>query len=84
MQEQWPDRFLQLIKDAGKNTDIRIWTGRITEVVPLRFTIDEEKDERSIPARFSVEVANGAAIGDRVLALQDVETQQFFVISRLM
>lgn len=84
MPEQWPDRFLKLIKDTGKNTDIRIWTGRITEVAPLRFTVDEEKEDRNIPARFSVEVADGAAIGDRVLALQDVETQQFFVISRLM
>ena len=39
--EQWPDRIIQLMKDKGRNTDVRLLVGSIASISPLRFKSDD-------------------------------------------
>lgn len=80
--EQWPDRIIQLMKDKGKNTDVRLLTGSVTKIAPLRFTPDAYGEE--VAARFATHVADGVSINEAVLAVQDVATGDIFVIARLV
>ena len=78
----WENQFLKLMKDQGQNTDVRILEGTVTDLNPLSFKPDVS--DREMNARFSEQVANGAFIGQQVLALQDMSTRRCYVISKLI
>lgn len=79
--EQWPDRIIQLMKDKGKNTDVRLLVGSIASISPLRFKSDDYNIV--VAARFATHVADGASEGEAALAVQNVDTGEIFVIARL-
>lgn len=78
----WENQFLKLMKDQGQNTDVRILEGTVTDLNPLSFKPDVS--DREVNARFSEQVANGAFVGQQVLALQDMSTRRCYVISKLI
>lgn len=78
----WENQFLKLMKDQGQNTDVRILEGTVTDLNPLSFKPDVS--DREMNARFSEQVANGAFVGQQVLALQDMSTRRCYVISKLI
>lgn len=78
----WQDEMTQFIQLHGKNVDARLLEGKITSVAPLRFQPDIGAGEMN--ARFAESVADGAAIGQAVLAIQDMTTRRCYVIARLV
>ena len=80
--EQWPDRIIQLMQKKGRNTDVRLLVGSVDSINPLRFKSDDYNTV--VAARFATHVADGASEGESVLAIQNAETGEVFVIARLM
>lgn len=80
--EQWQDALMNIIREGGKNHDLRLLPGKITSVSPLRFQPDIT--DRPIPARFARNVGDGAAENEPVLAIQEIESGDVYVIARLM
>lgn len=80
--EQWQDEFLGIIKRAGQNSEIRFLEGSLTAVSPLRFKPDIGTE--SIGAIYMQHVVDGAAVNDRVLAIQDNATKRVYVIGRVV
>lgn len=80
--EQWQDEFLNIIKRAGQNSEVRFLEGSLTSIAPLRFKPDVGTE--SVGAIYLKHVVDGAAVNDRVLAIQDVSTKRIYVIGRVV
>lgn len=78
----WEKELRNYIKDVGHNTDVRILEGVIKSTAPLTFQPDISTDVMN--ARFSESVATDAAVGQAVLAIQDMATRRCYVIARLI
>lgn len=78
----WADQLIKAMQKQGYNQDVRLLEGRIHSTSPLEFSPDLSGEPAL--ARFTEAVANGAGVGQRVLALQDMATQQIYVIARLV
>lgn len=78
----WENELLKIMQDQGFNVDTRVLEGTITNTSPLTFRPDTAADVMN--ARFSRAVADEAAIGDPVLAIQDMTTRRCYVIARLI
>lgn len=78
----WADDLMKAMKKQGYNQDVRLLEGRISNMSPLEFSPDLSGEPAV--ARFSESVANGASVGQRCLALQDMTTQQIYVMARLV
>ena len=77
----WEKEMFDMMRDKGHNVDVRIFEGEITKTAPLTFRPYGAEVEMN--ARFCEAVANGAADGQVVLAIQDMSTRSCYVIARL-
>ena len=73
---------IKAMQKQGYNQDVRLLEGSIVSTSPPTFAPDLSGEPAL--ARFTEAVANGASVGQRVLALQDMTTQQIYVIARLV
>lgn len=78
----WGDQIIKAMQKQGYNQDVRLLEGSIVTTNPLAFAPDLAGEPAL--ARFSESVADGAAQGQRCLAVQDMTTQQIYVIARLV
>lgn len=80
--EQWQDELLGIMKAAGANSEVRFLEGALTSVTPMRFKPDVGTE--SIGAVYMQHVVDGAAVNDRVLAIEDTRTRRIYVIGRVV
>lgn len=78
----WEKDMLKLMQEQGYNIDTRVLEGVISSTSPLTFRPFGMESEMN--ARFAEHVADGAAEGQTVLALQDMTTRSCYVIARLI
>lgn len=78
----WENELLKIMQEQGFNQDVRLVEGVISDLTPLSFQADSTKEPMN--ARFSKSVADDAAEGDLVLAIQDMATRRCYVIARLV
>lgn len=78
----WENELLKIMREQGFNVETRVLEGTVTSTAPLTFKPDGAPDVMN--ARFSHAVADGAAIGDSVLAIQNMTTRRCYVIARLI
>lgn len=78
----WENELLKIMQEQGFNVETRVLEGKITSTSPLTFRPDVAADVMN--ARFSRAVADDAAVGDPVLAIQDMSTRRCYVIARLV
>lgn len=78
----WATDIIKAMQKQGYNQDVRLLEGRIANTSPLTFSPDLSGEPAL--ARFTESVANGASVGQRCLALQDMTTQHIYVIARLV
>lgn len=80
--QQWQDRLNEHIQTRGKNVDVRLLEGIVTNLSPLRFR--PSGSDRDVNASFAAHVTDGLQNGAVVLALQDMATRRIYVIARLV
>lgn len=77
----WADDFNDHIKNQGKNTDVRLFIGVITSLTPLSVGANNGTVGA---AEWTTAAAKDAAVGDRVVMIQDMTTRTFIVLGRLV
>lgn len=77
----WVDDLNEHIQHKGKNTDARFFIGVITSVTPLVVAVN---DGVVGAAEWTTSAANDAAVGERVVLVQDMATRTFIVLGRLI
>jgi len=77
----WVDDFNNHIRKQGKNTDVRLFIGVIASLTPLSVEVN---DGTVGAAEWVTSAANDAAVGNRVVLVQDMATRTFIVLGRLV